>query len=31
LTGKIEMYHRGGKKAKEICEYIEGKGHYNKN
>ena len=25
------MYYRGGKKAKEIYEYIEGEGHYNKN
>ena len=31
LTGKIETYYRGGKKAKEIYEYIEGEGHYNKN
>ena len=31
LTGKIETYYRGGKKAKEIYEYIEGKGHSNKN
>lgn len=31
LTGKTETYYRGGKKAKEIYEYIEGKGHYNKN
>jgi uncharacterized membrane protein len=31
LTGKTETYYRGGKKAKEIYEYIEGKGHYNNN
>jgi len=31
LTGETETYYRGGKKAKEIYEYIEGKGHYNKN
>jgi uncharacterized membrane protein len=30
LTGKTETYYRGGKKAKEIYEYIEGKGHDNK-
>ena len=27
LTGKTETYYRGGKKAKEIYEYIEGKGY----
>ena len=27
LTGKTETYHKGGKKAKEIYEYIEGKGY----
>jgi len=31
LTEKIETYYRGGKKAKEIYEYIEGEGNYNKN
>jgi ABC-type uncharacterized transport system permease subunit len=31
LTGKTETYYRESKKAKEIYEYIEGKGHYNKN
>jgi len=31
LTGKTETYYRGGKKAKEIYEYIEGEGYYNKN
>ncbi|MBU4510528.1 hypothetical protein KJ830_05720 [bacterium] len=31
LTGKTETYYRGGKKAKESYEYIEGKGYYNKN
>jgi len=31
LTGKTETYYRGGKKAKEIYEYIEGKGYYNIN
>ena len=31
LTGKTETCYRGGKKAKEIYEYIEGKGYYNKN
>jgi hypothetical protein len=30
LTGKTETYYKGGKKAKEIYEYIEGKGHDNK-
>jgi len=31
LTRKTETYYRGRKKAKEIYEYIEGKGRYNKN
>jgi len=31
LTGKTETYYRGGKKAKEIYAYIEGKGYYNIN
>ena len=31
LTGNTETYYRGGKKAKEIYEYIEGKGHCSKN
>ena len=31
LTGKTEAYYRGGKKAKEIYKYNEGKGYYNKN
>ena len=31
LTGETKTYYRGGEKAKEIYEYIEGKGHYNKN
>jgi len=30
LTGKTETYYKGGKKAKEIYEYIEGKEHDNK-
>jgi hypothetical protein len=30
LTGNTETYYKRGKKAKEIYEYIEGKGHYNK-
>jgi hypothetical protein len=30
LTGKTETYYRGGKKAKEVYEYIEGEGQYNK-
>lgn len=31
LTGQTETYYRGGKKTKEIYEYIEGKEYYNKN
>ena len=31
LTRKTETYYRVSKKAKEIYEYIKGRGHYNKN